>query len=266
MHYQLWKLIEYKRNPSPNIILGDSRALYIEPEKIQKIVNEQYFNFAYGGGTLSEIIDTFWYCAQSCKLKNVYIDINFNRYNAIETRNRFVHALKLTRNFLGYVFNKTTFLALCNNLYCKFVNKRFKVGKPKFDKARFWQKKLTDSAKYFYSKYVYPKKYHDELVKIASFCHENNIKLVFFIPPTHVDLQEYIIKYKLEEENERFKRDLAALGDVYDFNYRNKLTEDVDNFADPFHVHNQNEVIVPEVWGNQLHYAHLIKTNQLSSN
>ena len=258
LHYQLWKLIEYERDPLPNIILGDSRALYIKPREIYKFSNEKYFNFAYGGGTLSEIIDTFWYCTKKVKLKNVYIDINFNRYNAIETRNRFVNAKNITQNFLGYAFNKTTFLALYYNLRGKFVNKNFRIGKPKFDKEKFWQKKLHETAKYFYSKYVYPEKYHTELKKIASYCKKNNIKLVFFIPPIHVDLQNFIKKYELEEKNKQFKMDLAELGEVFDFNVDNKLTENVDNFVDPLHVDDQNGVIVPEVWGNQIHYSRLI--------
>src|SRR5688500_8467306 len=60
----LWKLGEFIRCPLPNIILGDSRTDFLGTDKIEQITGEKWANLAYGGATMPEIIQTFWYATK----------------------------------------------------------------------------------------------------------------------------------------------------------------------------------------------------------
>src|SRR5438309_758333 len=68
----------------------------------------QYYNFAYGGAALSEIIDTFWFVQRHTRaLKSVYIGINFNLYNDYNYHARTAAVSVILRNPLLYVFSRT---------------------------------------------------------------------------------------------------------------------------------------------------------------
>ena len=102
------------------------------------------------------------------------------------------------------------------------------------------------SAKTFYQQYIYPKYYKEELTKICNYCAQNHIKLVFFIPPTHTDLQNRIKDFGLEKEAIQFKKDLEALGKVHDFDYPSHLTQQKSNFLDPFHFNDEISKIISD--------------------
>src|SRR5580692_5668694 len=58
-----WKMNQYDRHPVSSILLGDSRMDAMPTDKLTRVTNREYFNFAFGGGSLNEIIDTFWFAA-----------------------------------------------------------------------------------------------------------------------------------------------------------------------------------------------------------
>jgi len=74
-----------------------------------------------------------------------------------------------------------------------------------------------------------------ELKEIQNYCLENNINLTYFIPPTHIEVQEKIYEFSLVEENRKFKDDISSLGKLYDLNYDSEFTRNKENFSDPFH-------------------------------
>ena len=98
--------------------------------------------------------------------------------------------------------------------------------------------------------------------RISNYCEANNIKLILFIPPTHVDLQQKIKHYKLADMNRKFKSDLASIGDLYDFDYPNQYTRDPENFSDPFHFGIKIKNIVQEELFNEMpNVARFVKRN-----
>lgn len=251
----LWKLIEYKRKPISNILLGDSRLENIDVKEIEKITGEKYYNFAYGGGSLPEIVDTFWYSTKKCKLRNVYIGINFNLYNSYNSRNRFTTNNRLLGNPFLYVLNYTVIDGLRYNIYRQCINKEFRIGVPTLNRKRFWKHQLEVVSPFFYKRYQYPKHYYKQLVEIANYCHKNTINLVFIIPPTHVELQNLIVDFNLTTQHKKFKEDLKKLVIIYDFNYPNDFTKNKNNFLDPYHCRKEINPVVSEVWGNKIKYA-----------
>jgi hypothetical protein len=103
----------------------------------------------------------------------------------------------------------------------------------------------------------YPIKALDELKKISDYCRANGIKIVFVIPPIHSELRDRIRHYYAANKKFRkFKRDMARLGQVIDFDYDNDFTTKRENFSDPYHLSAQVDgMMMQEVWGNKRFYA-----------
>lgn len=265
LNERLWRCVEFKKTPSGNILLGDSRIAKIDTNFIKSKTGDNYFNFAYGGASLAEIVDTFEYAKKITKLSNVYIGVSFNHYNSHNARNMFSGAELLSRDYKYYLSDRGVAEALFYNLASLLANKDFHIGTPSTDKDTFWKFKLTEGVSYFYQYYEYPTSYYQALKGIADYCKKNNINLVFIIPPTHVELQHRVTDYNLTEAENRFKKDLASLGKVYDFDYVNEITKNRDNFTDPFHFDDYvMELVVNDVWGKSNVFA-LVHTDQTTA-
>lgn len=247
-NYALYKLQDYYYNPTDIIILGDSRANHLSEQSFDSICGEKITNLAYGGGTIQEIIETFWIINRMHTLKKVYIGINFNLYSALNVWSRVKAANNLRNSIPSYLFSRyfreSAFLIIKSLI----TNEKINIEKPPYSREEFWKYQLKVSAPNFYKNYKYPTKYYNDLKHIADYCSTHNIKLVFFIPPTHIDLQKKIKEYHLEKENEQFKKDLISLKfPVFDFNFENSMTKNKQNFSDPFHFRGKYEKIIISV-------------------
>ena len=229
INYALWKLIEFSRKPTPNILLGDSRMNRLKTEVIKKYTQEEYYNFSYGNGTLEEICKTFWFSANQIKLKNVYIGLNLNLYNLYISKDRVNGALSLLDNPLLYLINRDVIKASIQLVKENITQNGSNIEKPEMSREQFWDYQLDVTAKRFYSNYAYPENYYEELKKISDFCKENKIKLVFIILPTHFSLQKTVLEYNLLEAKNRFIKDVRSLGDTFDYDYFNNFTKEKNN-------------------------------------
>ena len=101
----LYNTIAFKNNPSPNIIIGDSRIKRFPLESIKKLSGDDYFILHSNAAKLNEIIDLFWLTNKKIKLENVIIGINFNLYNEFAYANRVSEVEEMIQNPLLYIFN-----------------------------------------------------------------------------------------------------------------------------------------------------------------
>ena len=230
-----WKVIEYANNKSKNIILGDSRSRALKEKDFEKFTSEDYYNLAFGAATLEEIIKTYWYASEVTDLKRVYIGVNFNLYNKYNNKDLVSKAIDGVSPE-KYIFEMDNIKALQSIIKAQITGKIPQIGIPDMTREEFWQSQLSGQASKYYSLYKYPDNYYEELKKIADHCKKNNTELIFFIPPTHTDLQDQITKFELDEASQKFKKDLNSLAKTVDFDYPSDLTRNAANFNDPYHV------------------------------
>jgi len=236
INYPLFALQKYDNDPADIIILGDSRANSLKEDLFEQVTGKRTVNLAYGGGSAEEIIKTFWVASTIHAPKEVYIGINFNLYNAFNHKDRVTEADELRHSVLSYLLSKYCFKSTFLILKAYLLGKKISLEKPPMTRDAFWQYQLDISGPYFFENYSYPVSYFKRLQKIADYCKKHGIKLIFFIPPTHRDLQLKIKQYGLEKENKKFIKDLVSFGvPVYNFNFLNEMTVDKKNFKDPFH-------------------------------
>ncbi|MFO7671324.1 MAG: hypothetical protein R6W31_16820, partial [Bacteroidales bacterium] len=139
------------------------------------------------------------------------------------------------KNYISYSLNKNVFRSSFLIIKSGLSKEEVQLNKITISKEEFWESHLNSFPKKFYSNMIYPEDYHSLLIQITDYCDQNNIKLIFWIPPTHIDLQNAIKKYNVDEMNAHFKSDLISMGEVFDYNYPCKINEDKENFKDPVH-------------------------------
>lgn len=260
MHYPLYKSLEYSQNPKPILLLGDSRTDALKPRFFAEAGRNDVYNMAYGGGTLYEAIDSFWYATETSKLDRVVIGLPFNLYNASNNLNRFTEAVRLSRSVPAYYLSpfvaRTGFL----NTASKLSGEDLKSEKPKMSRDRFWQQQLGTVTSGYYGNWREPGDLLQALREIASYCETNQIELVFFIPPTHTDLQVKLDEFELRGAYEKFTGSLAQLGAVIDFDFPNALTSDALRFNDPYHF---NESVTPLIVRALLKPLNSLESNEI---
>ncbi len=252
---RLWKVVQFNRAPQPNILLGDSRVDIINTERIKELTGKEYFNFAFPASTLEEIIESFWYASEQVELKNVIIGVNFNLYNKYNNKNLIKPVLE-SAGAVRYLLNGANIKALSYCFYDMLKKGTVQISKPPMDSTTFWKEKLEGDASQYYKLYKYPDNYFLNLKEIADYCDKNEINLVFYIPPTHIDLQNKIAEHNLVKESDRFKEDIKSLGTVYDFDYKSWLTSHKKNFSDPFHFNIAlDTIIINTLINNDVQFA-----------
>jgi len=251
----LYRLIEYERNPTPVIVLGDSRAQRLNPEFFEEVNGEKIINLAAGAGSLQDVIKIFWDLSAKKTVKKIYIGISIEGYSGTLLKDRVSSAIEVKNSVPLYLMNKYTLENTMLILKARLFNQHVEAGDPPFSRDEFWQYELAQEDRYL-SNYTYPQNYYNDLKKISDYCLKNDIKLVFFISPTHTELLSKIGKYKLEQQYDRFKSDVASFGDLYDFNWPNAITENKNNFLDPLHaIDSVSRIMIKEMLLNKPEYS-----------
>ena len=248
----LYRIISYENNPTKNILLGDSRTNGLA----HHINSSEWSNLAYGGGSLKEIIQTFWWAKDIVALDTVVIGINLNLYNKYNKRFWVEETLALKKNFFSYAFSKYTFNATFITVKSFFSKEKINLHKPSRNKEEFWEFQLDETATKFYKQFDYSQEYYNELNKISSFCKENNINLIFWIPPTHIEFQKRKKDFGLEEYDKKFISDLQSLGELYDFDIDSEITRNKEDYGDPMHFGNDVGLkVYKEIFSGEKYYA-----------
>jgi hypothetical protein len=250
-----WKMNQFRRKPSAYILLGDSRMAALNPTQVERAAGEDYFNFAYGGASLEEMIDTFWFATSQVALRKVFIGLNLNVYNDYNYTWRTKLFETVQRNPALYFVNRTVLQAAVYGAYSEATGADPKIGVPTLDRDGFWQEPLRTTASY-YKNYVYPTKYKQQLMRVAQYCREHNVQLSFVIFPTYVEVQHLITDYHLQRANAMFRQDLASMATTYDYDYENEITTHKENYTDPIHTNGQIcNMIILEIWQGGLRYG-----------
>jgi len=255
LHNPLWKVEKFEQAPVSRLILGDSSMASINVNELHSVTGQEYFNFAYGGGTLAEALDTYWFAAARIHLDAVYLGVGLINFNEYQNLNRVPEAEAMVASPLKYLTNRIVVGAAFLSAYTALTGKSENLGLPPMSRAAFWRHQIDESLPQLLHEYRYPKTIAAQLESVAADCRRRGTRLVIVIPPTQVELQAKIVALGRDADQTRFKVFVAGLGAVYDLDYSNPFTEERTNFSDPFHTVNDH-MIIEEVWGNRGQFSH----------
>ncbi|WP_428525809.1 hypothetical protein [Roseibium sp.] len=71
--------------------------------------------------------------------------------------------------------------------------------------------------------------------EIAAWCDQNDVELIFFIPPTISEMQQRINDFGLAAANHKFRDRLSKLAPIVDMDFDTDFTRDLKNFTDAYH-------------------------------
>jgi hypothetical protein len=236
LNYRLYKTIEFAHAPRPSIVLGDSRCDLFRPESFARAGRPDVYNLSFGGGTLAEAIDAFWFADARTTLREVFFCVPFSIYNGAAPPNRMPEALALQRPRMSYYLSPFVAKAGFELLYARVTGRVLHPEKPPISREAFWAHQLGPEVAGTLALWRPPGALDARLADIAAHCRERGIALTFVIPPNHVELQAKIDAFGLREPYEAMKRRLAGLAPVVDLDRPNALTEDAANYLDPYHL------------------------------
>ena len=242
----LYNSVNFKNYPTNSVIIGDSRIRKLPNERIKELTGDSYYTMFSNAAKLNEIIDLFWFCTEHSKLKNILIGINFNLYNEYAYANRVADVKEMIDNPLIYIFNsniaETILLSLKNELFGINVNE-------KKDRDELWDYSIKTIAKNHYSKYKHPTKILERLDTVNNYCSHNNINLTILIVPHHKDFHDRLIHFGRIEEEKKFKNEIKNFGNIIDFDYPNRITNEKSCFSDPLHTTDSvGKIMVDEIF------------------
>lgn len=233
VNHVLLGIISFTKHPSPNILLGDSQMNHFKAEEIAAITRQPYSNLSYGGGTLAESIATFWYAAQTVKLKSVYFGMSFYSFTD-NSRDRVAAAVRIIKNPLVYFSSGDVLEAAWDDALGRVFHHTVSY-QPSVDASSFWQQQLGELAR---RKRTYSASEQTlmQLRAIVRYCRVYGIDIFFVIPPEHEDVRTRMEQLGMQDQYSEFKATVAALGPTYDCDVANDITLNAANFQDPYHT------------------------------
>lgn len=227
-------VMRYSADPKPNILLGDSRAQRIKTENIPS--GHLWASLAFGGGTIDEAIDCFWFAAGLTDLDTVLWDMDtFTYKESVVERPRASLVRSFTEMSQSLILEltdkdvvATTFKYLWKRI---FDNNTIKHPLPAGGREAFWKRQVA-KAKEMADDTVSPASRAsllERLDSIANYCRERSIALIVYEPITHQDATDQLA----EARRRYFLPDMARFFDhILSFQ---QYEHDSAEFGDPFH-------------------------------
>ena len=249
------------------VILGDSRMANLDVDYIHELSGIEYAKLAWGGAQIGESIDMFWFAAEHCDLEQVIFGINFytskgtqtgseNRYDAIGRSMPYAkNIFKFATNIHYWLKTLADIKHLLTNPVYNAMGKQDKIEIPE-DPARLsiipdpemgekWRLNMevyADTIQEGMVEYDFQPQTYAALQEVIDYCDDNDIDLIFVLPPVHEVIYERVIEVNgMQDDLREIKEFLIQRATVYDFEVRTWFTSDPDTFYDGFHLMLENK-------------------------
>ncbi len=243
-----------------NIILGNSLMANLNEGYIDEVSGIDYDNLSYGGATMDEVIDQFWYAAGHNELRRVVIGLNFYIMNDNYRSGRFAgieedgeNAAEFVGDFGYWTEAIDSFRTIVQNGLADALGKeslRVAVDDPSSllqntqpDMTRDANGERANIVRYAgvifnqTENYAAGERYVEDLVEIAAYCEENDIELTFVMMNCHKLIWEKVVySRRLEGYIDYYKKELKSCAKVIDFEYDNEYSCNDEIFLDGFHM------------------------------
>jgi hypothetical protein len=233
----LWKVLEFRRKPCPNLIIGDSNGFHIREQMVSELSSEEFFNLSISGANIQTQITLFWFAAERIKLRKVFLQLTFELSSQHSSYDLFHFAQDYIEKPYLYFTNKEIFIDSFRNLVTKISKNSTCVDHSYLVGSR--EEKIEDinsSNVRFLKNYTYPSEYMAELKKISEYCSDNDIHLSFIFFPTSNLGNENIARYNLVEVRDRFYDEIASIAFAYNFLFDYRNFPDTIYFSDFAHT------------------------------
>ncbi|WP_368029216.1 hypothetical protein [Arcobacter sp. s6] len=250
--YRIQKFVELNEVEPNSIILGGSRAHYLNPKDLEKYTHDKVYNLGLTYSTLEEQYYFLKYSIEHFQIKNVVIALNLYPFSEKLEDNKSDFDETLFEDGFTILKQIKHYLSLPLIKYLKYAYEN-KYTEPFYKdgaitayhqsivlKDHTWEDRKKSSLDGYYRKYNEYLEWGDTQFeyyrKMVKLCTDNNINLKVFTTAIHVsqlnilkDVNKMDIFYKWKEE-------LAKIYPFYDFMTENSITINDDNYIDTSHI------------------------------
>ena len=246
------RLITFEHTLPENLILGDSRMAHFDLEYIHELTGETYGTLAFGGAAMNETIDLFWYATETNpNLKRVVMAVSFYNLNQSYYRNRMEQINTIMKNPLAYMLNFNYNVEMLNNVRYTLTGVTtgasmeegvwptedyfYENGTPRPYRRNLEEYAVQDILAVC-TGYTLDEEDLARLVEVADYCAENNIELIFVLPPADASIIELVVEpLGINESMEYYIPILQAHACVLNYEYP-YYYENGELYYDGFHL------------------------------
>lgn len=242
----MWKLVDFRRRPSGDILLGDSRLSYFDLDSLRSLTGESYFNFGVPGGNYITIDRTFHYADSLTDLHHVVVQVAFRGLHTAQNFDIYAEPAALLGRPYSYVYNRRVMEAAGLNLYSRiFPNSlSYDVKDPDI-----WQSVL-DAEREAALHWSSDTTVFQRLRTIADRCKAEGAQLVFVEYPTHPDLQRIMHEAGLSSQRDAYLDRLRSMAPVIDLDQPGMFPADRSFWRDPLHLTvDAQRALISRIWG-----------------
>ena len=252
------------REQPANVIFGDSRMANLNTDYIKEITGEEYSMQGFGGATLGESIELFWFATEHTKMEKVMFGVSFYGAKGIQDAGRITDVEKQATNIFAFTSRLDYWLQALNsakdgsqNIIADVLNRPDLMAEPpedptaftpqdipteRGDRYRLQLEEYADIIRFMCEGYTLESDTLRQLDEIIDYCKENHIELIFVFPPMHQSIFTNVTEpMDLDGYRNQLKDYLIGKTTVYDMEFLNDFTCNEDNFFDGFHLSSEEK-------------------------
>lgn len=241
----MWKLVDFRRKPNGNILLGDSRLSYFDLDSLKARTGEDYFNFGIPGGNYVTIDHTFRYADSMATLRHVVIQVAFRGMHTGQSFDIYAEPASILEHPHSYVYNRRVMEAAGLDLYSALFPNALHYDVPGPDQ---WQQVL-DAEQAAAEQWTMDTSVYQRLEHIAERCRAEGASLTLVEYPTHPDLQGIVREAGLMTQREAYLARLRSMGTVIDLDKPGMFPADRSFWRDPLHLTiDAQRALIGHIW------------------
>lgn len=243
----LWKLVEFRRAPRTDVMLGDSRLSHFDMDALKRTSGVDYYNFGVPGGNYRTVDDLFTYADSLTTLRNVYVQVSFRGLKKGFDHDLFGEPRMLLEAPHLYVSNRGVLEATALNLYSWAFPDRVEYDRLAPD---HW-KVVLEMERAHVADFQVDTGHYERLERMARRCRERGAKLVFVEYPTHPDVQAIYASAGLGNMRQVYMDRLRTMAPVIDLDRPALFRSDRSFWRDPLHLTTEAQrELIGHVWGD----------------
>lgn len=229
----MWKMKEYRRKPTPNVLIGDSRLSYFDLQYLEGATGQQWYNFGVPGGNHRTALDVFDYIDSIAAPERVYLQVSFRNMAAGQDYDIFSEPLAVEGTPGLYVSNRrvlaATWLA---------IKAGASPGSVKYDvlSPDHWNNVMT-MERQAAAAFRMDTSIYGLMAEVAAVCRKQNTELVLVEWPSHESLHAVRSGAGLGAQRAAYTARLLSIATYIDLDTPgNPISADRSNFRDPLHL------------------------------
>lgn len=241
----MWKLVDFRRNPNDNILLGDSRLSYFDLDSLETLTGDAYYNLGVPGGNYVTIDHAFHYADSLANLRNVVVQVSFRGMHVGQNFDIYAEPAAILERPWSYVYNRRVIEAAGLNVYSALFPNSLKYDVPGDDQWR----SVLDAERAAAESWTMDTTVYERLQRIADRCKAKSARLLFVEYPTHPDLQQLIQETGLGPLRETYFAHLRTMAPVLDLDQPGMFPADRSFWRDPLHLTIEAQrALIPLIW------------------